>query len=299
MSKIKNILNRAVRQPVIQFIGIGLLMFLANTYILQADNTNEADEFTVSLTAGEVNSMYEMWLSRWQRPPTEMEMEGMINQRVEETILFREALKIGLNKNDDIIRQRMAQKLEFLSGDLTKPDSATVEEVQVYFEQNIDNYTTPENITITQLFVNPKIHGELLEKEVNTRLAKLHRLDPSSNKINKYGDQFSLQTYFPDKPQQELAKLFGSDFASNIFDLATDQWVGPVKSQYGVHLVYVSHKSPAVVPEFETVKGLVVEDLQRERQIALNHQYIAGILSRYEVIIENSTVEEEDIPGDE
>ena len=287
MSKIKNILIKWTAQPVVQFMLIGLVMFLVNTYILQTDSSKEESEYNIFLTAGEVKSMEEIWLSKWQRPPTELELQGMINQRVEEAILFKEAVKIGLNKNDDIIRQRMSQKLEFLSNDLVKPDSATAEEVKLYFDENIENYTTPANITIIQLFVNPKIHGDQLEKEVKTRLAILKGMDVSSPEISKYGDQFSLQTYSPDKPQQELAKLYGSEFASKVFELETDKWVGTVNSQYGVHMVYVMHKNPAVIPEFETVKELVTEDLQRKKQEKLNNLYIDGILSRYKVIIED------------
>ena len=287
MSKIKDTIVKWAKQPVIQFLLIGLLMFLVNTFIIQAKSSDDEDEYKVYLTSGDVNSMREMWTSQWNRPPTKMELQGMINQRVEETILFREAVKIGLNKNDNIIRQRMSQKLEFLSGDLVKPDSATAQEVQDYFELNIEKYTTPENITLTQLFVNTKIHGDLLENEVNTRLSKLNRMDVSSPKVSSYGDQFSLQTYFPDKPQMELAKLFGTEFAVKVFELETGKWVGPVNSQYGAHLVYVTYKNPAVVPEFETVQEMVVEDLQRERQIALNNLYIEGIMSRYEVIVED------------
>ncbi len=293
MNKIKDTLVKWAKQPVVQFLLIGLLMFLVNTFIIEAKGSDNEDEYKVYLTSGEVNSMQEMWTSQWSRPPTKMELQGMINQRVEETILFREAVKIGLNKNDNIIRQRMAQKLEFLSGDLVKPDSATSQEVQDYFELNIEKYTTPENITLTQLFVNPKIHRDLLENEVNTRLSKLNGMNASSSNISKYGDQFSLQTYFPDKPQLELAKLFGSEFAAKVFELETGEWVGPVKSQYGAHLVYVMYKTPAVIPEFETVQEMVAGDLQRERQKELNNLYIDGILSRYEVIIEGGKVEEE------
>ena len=287
MNKIKNIFIKWMNQPVVQFMLIGLVMFLVNTYILQADSSKDENEYNIFLTAGEVKSMEEIWLSKWQRPPTDPEMQGMINQRVEEAILFKEAVKIGLDKNDDIIRQRMSQKLEFLSNDLVKPDSASAEEVRSYFDENIEIYTTPANITIIQLFVNPKIHGDLLEKEVSSRLKKLNGMDVSSAEISKYGDQFSLQTYYPEKSQLELAKLYGSEFATMVFELETDEWVGSVKSQYGVHLVYVMHKNPAVIPEFETVKELVTEDLQRKKQQKLNTLYIDGILSRYNVIIED------------
>jgi hypothetical protein len=287
MHKIKNILKQWTAQPVIQFMIIGLVMFMVNTYILQADSSKDENEYNIFLTAGEVKSMEEVWLSKWQRNPTDHEMQGMINQRVEEAILFREAVKIGLDKNDDIIRQRMSQKLEFLSNDLVKPDSATAEEVRLYFDENIENYTTPANITVIQLFVNPKIHGDLLEKEVNMRMEKLNSMDVSSSEISKYGDQFSLQTYYPDKSQLELAKLYGSAFATKVFELETDKWIGPINSQYGVHLVYIMHKNSAVVPEFETVKKLVTEDLQRKKQEKLNNLYIDGILSRYKIIIED------------
>ena len=287
MSKIKYIIIKWTAQPVVQFMGIGLVMFLINTYILQADSSKNENEYNVFLTAGEVKSMEQIWLSKWQRPPTELELEGMINQRVEEAILFKEAVKIGLDKNDDIIRQRMSQKLEFLSNDLVKPDSATAEEVRLYFDENIENYTSPANITISQLFVNPKTHGDQLEKEINKRLEKLNKMDASSSDISKYGDQFSLQTYYPDKSQLELAKLYGTAFATNIFELETNKWLGPVNSQYGAHLVYVNHKNQAVVPEFDNVKELVIVDLQREKQEKLNNLYLDGILSRYKVIIED------------
>lgn len=286
MNKIKNILIKWTAYPVVQFMGIGLLMFLINTYILQADSAKNENEYNVSLTAGEVRSMQEVWTSKWQRPPTEVEMEGMINQRVEETILFREAVKIGLDKNDDIIRQRMAQKLEFLSNDLVKPDSATAKEVKEYFERNIENYTTPRNITITQLFVDPKKHGASQEEEVRTRLTKLNGMDAASSGISRYGDQFLLQSYFPNKSELELGKLFGGEFANNIFEFEADKWVGPVNSQYGPHLVYIANKTQAIVPDLETVKELVTEDLQRAKQEKLNSLNIDGILSRYKVVIE-------------
>lgn len=286
MYRIKDILTKWIAQPVVQFMGIGLLMFLINTYVLQADNNGGEQEYEVYLNAGEVKSMQEVWTSKWQRPPTEVEMKGMVNQRVEESILFREAVKIGLDKNDDIIRQRLAQKLEFLSNDLARPDSATAKEVQEYFALNVKNYTTPQNITITQLFVDPKKHGASLEEEINIRLTKLKGLDAASNTIRKYGDQFLLQDYFPDKSQLELGKLFGREFAGNIFELETGKWLGPIASEYGAHLVYISNKNPAVIPELETVKELVIEDLQLEKQEKLNKLYIDGILSRYKVIVE-------------
>lgn len=253
---------------------------------------NEEDEYTIYLTNGEVNAMAEMWASRWNRPPTKEEMEGLINQRVEETILFREAKKIGLDKNDDIIRQRMSQKVEFLSNDLSKADSVTSEEAQIYFEKNINTYTKPENITFFQLFVNPNTYGDTIDEEIEERLAILNTIDASSSEINEYGDSFSLQSYFPDKDQLELSKLFGSAFAASVFDLESDQWLGPVDSQYGKHMVYVIHKNPPVIPDFESIDEVVVSDLQRKKQAVVNELYIESILSRYEVIIEKDEEEE-------
>jgi peptidyl-prolyl cis-trans isomerase C len=99
--------------------------------------------------------------------------------------------------------------------------------------------------------------------------------------------RWANQDVLKEKPHQELAKLYGSEFATKVFELETNKWLGPINSQYGVHLVYVMHKNPAVVPEFENVKEFVTEDLQREKQEELNGLYIEGILSRYKVIIED------------
>jgi peptidyl-prolyl cis-trans isomerase C len=133
MTKIKKQILKGLKAPVIQFMIIGAIFFLFDTYILSADYNENSLENSVSLSVGEVKSMEQFWISKWQRPPTDIEMEGMINQKVEEAILFKEATKLGLDKNDDIIRQRMAQKLQFLTNNLAKPDSIDDEELEIYF----------------------------------------------------------------------------------------------------------------------------------------------------------------------
>jgi len=287
MIKMKQALRKILQKPVAQFMAIGVLLFIVNTYLIEQGKSDE-ENFEVHLTSGEVKAIEEVWESKWMRPPTPIELEGMIKQRVEETILFREAKKNGLDKNDAIIRQRLSQKLEFLSNDLIKPDSATAEEVEFYYKTNIAKYTSPERVTVYQLFINPSSYEvSSLENEATRRLSKLNGLNLSSLEIDNYGDQFTLQSYFPNKTSMELAESFGSDFASTIFNGDLDLWYGPVSSQYGSHLVYVSNKTPKKEQELGLIYDLVAQDLQIEQQAAINKLYIDGILSRYEVINED------------
>ncbi len=287
MHKIREILMKWAKQPVVQFMFIGLFIFLVKVYIIQAQNNDNEEGFNIYISEGEVQSMKDVWESRWLRPPTEVELQGAINQRVEEAILFNEAVKIGLNKNDDIIRQRLSQKLEFLSNNSSRPDTAYVAEIEKYYKSNIKEYTLPETITIVQLFVNPQLYGNDLDKEIQKRLKHLKNIKPSSTNLNNYSDAFSLQSYFPEKSKVELAKLFGIDFTIEAFEAKTGTWVGPINSQYGSHIIFVSYKEPEKIQEFSNIQNLVYDDLQVEKQQKRNKQYIDGILNRYTVIIEN------------
>jgi hypothetical protein len=287
MHKIKEILMKWAKQPVIQFMFIGLFMFLVNVYFIQAQNNDNKEDYNIYISEGEVQSMKDVWESRWLRPPTKVELQGVINQRVEEAILFNEAVKIGLNTNDDIIRQRLSQKLEFLSNNISKPDTASVAEIEKYYKNNIKKYTLPETITIVQLFVNPQLYGNDLDKEIQKRLQQLKNRKPSNTNFSKYSDAFPLQAYFPEKSKVELAKLFGVDFTIEAFEAKTGAWVGPIKSQYGSHIIFVSYKTPEKIQELSTILNLVFDDLQIEQHQKRNKQYIDGILDRYTVIIEN------------
>ncbi|MDH3841175.1 MAG: hypothetical protein OES35_09670, partial [Chromatiales bacterium] len=120
-----------LREPLLHFLLIGAAIYLLNG--LFADPAPEADDKTIVVSAGEIEWMRTAWGKRWNRPPTAAELDGLIQQYIRETVLYREALTMGLNQHDQVIRRRLAQKLEFLARDLVALTQPTGEELQAYF----------------------------------------------------------------------------------------------------------------------------------------------------------------------
>ncbi|MGI9517464.1 MAG: peptidyl-prolyl cis-trans isomerase, partial [Pirellulaceae bacterium] len=239
------------------------------------------------------------WQQRWNRSPTEQELDGLIKQYLRETVLYREAVSMGLDKDDTIIRRRMAQKLEFLANDLIQPETPSDEDLTKYFEENIDQYQAPELVTFTHVFLDPdKRENATLDdaEQLKSQLIAEGR-DPAD--ISGVGDPFMLQRYYPERPESEVAKLFGREFAANVLGLETRQWHGPVLSGYGVHLVYVHGRREFPVPDFDMVADQVREDWMNAKRAEMNDEYIDSLLARYTVVIEGQGDDQFGLAGDD
>ena len=121
---------KLLREPLLHFMFIGAAIYLL--YGVFAEPVPEETDKTIVVSAGEIEWMQTAWEKRWNRPPTAAEFDGLIQQYIKETVLYREALTMGLNKHDQIIRRRLAQKLEFLAKDLVALMPTGDEELQAY-----------------------------------------------------------------------------------------------------------------------------------------------------------------------
>lgn len=279
-----------LREPLVHFLFIGAALFALFEFIGPQDA--EDQERVITITAGEIDWLTGTWKKRWNRPPTVEEREALIKQYLREMVLYREAVAMGLDRGDTIIRRRLAQKLEFLTQDLIRPQEPTPEELQAYFETHIDRYQTPSFITLTQIFFDPDKRGNQTLEEAEVIKAKLIALNQSPQDARSFGDPFMLQSYYPERSEAEMSKLFGRGFAEPIFKLAPQEWHGPVLSGYGVHLVYVHARQDAEPPKFKDFAERVRRDWENDQQKQLNEQYIAGLMDRYEVTIEEVPVDE-------
>jgi hypothetical protein len=149
---------KLLREPLVHFLVIGAAIYLL--YGLFTEPTPDEDDKTIVVTAGEIEWMQSSWQKRWNRPPTQQELDGLIQQYIRETVLYREALTMGLNQHDQVIRRRLAQKLEFLAKDLVALTPPTDEELRAYFEAHQDRYQAPVLYTFTQVFIDPDKRGD-------------------------------------------------------------------------------------------------------------------------------------------
>jgi len=281
---------KLLREPLLHFMFIGAAIYLL--YGVFAEPVPEEDDKTIVVSAGELEWMRSNWQKRWNRLPTQEEFDGLIQQYIKETVLYREALTMGLNQHDTIIRRRLAQKLEFLAKDLVALTPPTEEELQSWFAENRDRYQEPTRYTFTQVFFDPDKRGDATLADAEKIKAQLMAQGDAVDNPGALGDDFMLQNYYPEKDPIEIQKNFGRGFTESLVELSPGQWHGPVLSGYGVHLVYVSHVSEPPEPVFAEVRERVAQDWKTERGEELNAQFYANLREQYTVVIEEPAEED-------
>jgi peptidyl-prolyl cis-trans isomerase C len=284
---------KLLREPLVHFLAIGAALFIIYAYWGQPDGEEQGKSITI--TTGEINWLTDAWEKRWNRPPTPNERKGLVDQYLRERILYREAVAMGLDQDDSVIRRRLAQKLEFLSQDLISPQPPSEEELQAYFNEHIDRYQAPDLVTMTHVFFDPDKRGNQTLVDAEEIKVKLQALKEPPNDAQDYGDSFMLQSYYPERSEAELLKLFGRGFAKSVFELEPQQWHGPVLSGYGTHLVYVHDHLNAPPPNFTGVEEQVQQDWETDKREELNDQFIASLMGRYDVTIEDGP--DAELPG--
>ena len=277
---------KLLREPLVHFMFIGAVIYLL--YGVFSEPVPEAGDKTIVVSAGEIAWMQSSWQKRWNRPPTAAEFDGLIQQYVKETVLYREALTMGLNQHDQVIRRRLAQKLEFLAKDLVALTPPTDDELQMYFSEHLDRYQEPVLYTFTQVFIDPDKRGDTTLAKAEAVKVTLIAEGKAIDDAGALGDDFMLQNYYPEKDQVEIQKLFGSGFTESLVELSPGQWHGPVLSGYGVHLVYVSSISEPPAPVFTEVREHVEQDWKMEKGEELNDKFYASLREQYTVVIEES-----------
>lgn len=277
---------KIAREPLFHFLLIGACIYFL--YGMLGPEQAEDPGRTITVTAGDIAWLSQTWQKRWNRPPTAEELEGLIRAHVKETVLYREALAMGLDRDDVIVRRRLAQKLTFLTQDLLQPAEPNEEVLRAYFEEHRARYREPDLVTFTQIFLDPDKRGDSTLGDAEAMKTSLASRDPTSADMATLGDAFMLQAYFPERSERDIARFFGSGFADSVMALSPGIWHGPVLSGYGVHLVYVhTHDTPPSTT-FESVHERVLEDWAAGEREALDERFLEELLGRYDVVIDQA-----------
>jgi len=279
-----------LREPLVHFLFIGAVIYLL--YGVFSEPVQEGNDKTIVVTSGEIDWMQASWKKRWSRLATAEELDGLIQQYIKEMVLYREALTMGLNQHDIVIRRRLAQKLEFLAKDLVTLTPPTEQDLQAYFDQHLQNYTEPTRYTFTQVFIDPDKHGDSTLKNAEEIKKVLIEQGDAVEDPGALGDNLMLQSYYPEKEPLEIQKQFGSGFTESLIELSPEQWHGPILSGYGVHLVYISNIIKPAPPVLSDVREQVVQDWTVEKSEQLNQQFYDSLRKQYTVVIEPPELED-------
>lgn len=278
-----DVIRKALREPLLHFLLLGAAIFAA--YGLVSNRTND-EPGTIVITRGQLASMREGFTLMWQRPPTSEEWQGLIRDRLQEEVYYREALALGLDKDDIVIRRRLRQKMEFVAGDAGAPPQPTDDVLNEYLRSHPELFRAEQKFTFRQIYLNPTKHGEDLARNATHLLTQLNQAG-SNGDISKLGDSLMLDSTFNALPAAEIAKLFGDRFAAALPGLAPGQWQGPVESGYGVHLVLIDERSDRASPALADIRAAVRREWDNARRLEANDKFYQNLLKRYTVTIEN------------
>ena len=280
-----NSVTRLFKEPLIQFLLIGACIY--GGYGLFAPPEEGDLDTTVVVDANRINGFVAQWSSRWNRPPTKEELDGLVNSYVREEILYRQAVAMGLDEDDPVTRRRMAQRLEFLTSDLALVVEPEEAELEHYFQDNIDQFRAPNLISFIQVYFDPDARGDSTLDDANKALKELKTAGVPDPGTLQAGDSFMLPGYFASATELEVRKRLGGGFTESLIELEPGIWHGPVLSGFGVHLVYVFEKLQAPAPVLADVRPQVLEAWQREQMDTFNKKFYEGLKDRYTVIVED------------
>jgi hypothetical protein len=273
--------KRLLREPLFHFLALGALLFL-----IGRGTADEAGPMgsRIVVTPGHIQQLASSFAMTWQRPPTERELQGLIDDYVREEVYYRESLALGLDRDDIIIRRRLRQKMEFLSQDLADAVGPTDDELREFLEANRDQYRVEPRYTLAQRYFGGTGDAGVTRLAAEEALARTE--DPSLLDGAPVGERSMLPVDLTDVPSREVARVFGTRFAEQLADLPVGRWSGPVESGYGHHLVYLRERVDGRVPALEEVLPAVVRDWEAQRREAVNDQLYEELLGRYTVIVE-------------
>ena len=290
-------LSAFLKDPLSHFLAAGFALFIVFNLVAPEDNAGD-DPYTIVVDREAILTFMqyrakafdkERFEARLDAMP-ENELQLMIDDFVREEVLHREALALGLDADDYVIKQRLIQKVEFLARGFAEavatPDEAAT---RVYFEENKSNYYIQPYATFTHVFFDRERHNpDDLDALAKAKLIELNTKNVIFSDAVGHGERFPYHVNYVERTPDYIASHFGGAMAALVFEGDADgsTWQGPYQSPYGVHLVLVTKNVPGRTPELEEVYGRVRQDATRAAINERTEQAIDEILKSYQVKVD-------------
>ncbi len=285
-------IKKLIQDPLIHFLAMGVVLYsLVDVFSVNEDapggNTIKINQESMVRFLQFQNKAFngEKALGKWQSMSM-LEKENLSEDYIREEVMYREALNLGLDVDDQIIRRRLIQKIEFINMGF-QSDMAKINETDLneYFKQHIIDYKIDAAITFSHVFFeNSKSNKDSLSLAQDT-LINLNGQNIPFENAAQYGQRFFYHRNYVDRTPAFVASHFGDSFSKGVFNVLPDgQWHGPIKSKYGHHLIIVTKNQAARLPALKEVAGQVLESLQRIKQSQVKKEALTALVAKYKVI---------------
>ena len=274
-------IGRLFKEPLVHFLVLALSIF-ALYGALNRNDEPRADAIVV--TGAKIEQLAGLFVKTWQRPPSTSEVKGLIDDHVKEEILVREALALGLDKDDTVIRRRLRLKMEFLSQAQAESATPSEAELETFLKANPNRFRIDPMLSFRQVFLSPERRGEAVEQDVASVIDTL-RAQPDTNPAT-LGDPTMLPAGLPPTHKAAIGQIFGAAFAEALAQTPPGKWAGPLKSSFGLHVVHVGESRPGRQATLSEVRDSAAREWTNERRQQAEDTQLAKAMERYRVRIE-------------
>jgi parvulin-like peptidyl-prolyl isomerase len=294
-----------LREPLLHFLVIGALLFAAYAWLNRGGEDSPAPQ--VRLADSDVRWLKETFALQWQREPTPPELRGLLRDLVKEELFARQAKELGLDKDDIVVRRRLAQKMSFLLQDNARGAEPREDDLHLLYEaqrnqgQSQDQASQVQNdqtrtsratmftrprISFTQIFFSRDRRADATA-DARAALQELSRADAAAPAAG-LGDQTPGKAEFRNADERAVANQFGAKFAARMFELAPGPWQGPIESSQGLHLVRVTALVPAQLRPFDEIREQLIELWHEASRRESEERYFVALLRKYQLVPDES-----------
>ena len=272
---------RLLREPLLQFLVLGAVLFALHGLVGKR-NAEAPDKIVVS--ASRIANLGDGFARTWRRPPSEQELQGLIDDYIRDEVFYREGRAAGLDRDDVIIRRRVRQKMEFLAEDMSVPEPSD-EQLAAYLASNAERFRGEDQITFHQVFLSATRRANTIESDSKQVASVLARADGAVD-ATALGDPFLLGEEFRGVSPSRVTSTFGEGFAAQIFAMEAGRWQGPIASGFGQHFVFISERASGSLPPLDAVRPAVRREWANARRLEAERKLYASLRDRYQIVVE-------------
>ena len=276
---------KLLREPLVHFLLAGAALFAAYALVDRGPTQATGSQHQIRIGEADVRWAAETWTRQWQRSPSPEELRGLVRDLLREEVLAREAHELGLDKDDAVVRRRLAQKMTFLIEDTSGSAEPSDEELQQFYRAHNQEFRREARVSFTQVFFDRARAGA--DAKARRALVELVGASDATLVADK-GDQLLIEPEVRDADEGSVAAQFGKDFARAVFALPAGTWNGPIESAYGLHLVRVTAITPAEQQAFPEVRDRVLERWREARRQETEKRYFDELFKKYQIVIDDS-----------
>lgn len=267
-------LKRVLQEPLLHFVVVGSLLF----FIISSNDVTTKPQVIIS--EGKINQLTAQFTKTRQRIPSSEELKALIDNQIREDLAYKHGIQMGLVEDDPIIKRRVQQKLEFMLNDSIANIEPNKEELQTYLDTHSEKFTIAPSYTFKQIYINPENH-----EDVNAYITELQSLALNDVYQNS-GDSLMLESEYVDLSSSEIARLFGREFSKKLDAVTLNKWQGPIKSGYGLHLIYIDKKTPEHIATLDEIESKIKRDYKADAQKKAIDSFYEELQIQYRVIVE-------------